>query len=284
MANKRYPVSPEPLIDEYRKALKKSFHALRLKVMKRFEKNGTLERAHEAAQVWRGKSRGKATDAQFDEAARFVIEDMRDLSEKHVVELEGIIRDYDVRGYNLGGKNAHLRLGFSGVFDLRNPAILDAIARRAATLAEVIEEELVDGILKDVTVGYYDKGLNPLQVATRIHRTFDNMELARARRIARTETLIANETASFENYTRAHVDYKAWGAFIDKLTRDDHRILGGQPAIPLAQPFIVPSTGEEMMHPGDPTASAEQLVNCRCYTIPAVKDVKVTEDNLWHGA
>ena len=59
-----------------------------------------------------------------------------------------------------------------------------------------------------------------------------------------------------------------WSATLDMRTRHEHRQADGQRKEP-GEPFII--DGEEMMYPGDPSASAHLVYNCRCTLIPQVK-------------
>ena len=52
-------------------------------------------------------------------------------------------------------------------------------------------------------------------------------------------------------------------------TRQDHQEADGQ-TVELHMPFIV--GGEELMQPGDPTGSAENVINCRCVSAFVVQD------------
>jgi len=56
--------------------------------------------------------------------------------------------------------------------------------------------------------------------------------------------------------------YREWRAQADSRVRDAHADAHGQEKI-LGKPFIV--DGEELMYPGDPGGSPENIINCRCY-------------------
>lgn len=59
---------------------------------------------------------------------------------------------------------------------------------------------------------------------------------------------------------------RTWIATLDERTRYEHRQLDGM-TVPLDKPFVVPDTGDEINFPGDPTAKAALVYNCRCRTI-----------------
>ncbi len=60
---------------------------------------------------------------------------------------------------------------------------------------------------------------------------------------------------------------KEWLATLDGRTRHEHRILDGQ-KVDTDKPFKV--GGKEIMYPGDPTAPAHLVYNCRCTLIAAL--------------
>ena len=55
---------------------------------------------------------------------------------------------------------------------------------------------------------------------------------------------------------------KYWIATNDSRTRDSHAEMLGSKPIPMYEKFTVGDS--EMMYPGDPTAPAEEVCNCRC--------------------
>lgn len=88
----------------------------------------------------------------------------------------------------------------------------------------------------------------------------------RATVIAQTETHGAAMHSSFESAKKLGRDFgvktqKEWITTEDSRTRDIHSETNGQ-VVDMEQPFIV--GGEEMERPGDPSASAENVINCRC--------------------
>lgn len=89
----------------------------------------------------------------------------------------------------------------------------------------------------------------------------------RAVRIARTEVMTASNRGSIEGarYVIGRTGMagvkKVWITAIDGREREAHREAAGQTA-ELDGSFII--GGEQMDHPGDPAASAANVVNCRC--------------------
>lgn len=89
----------------------------------------------------------------------------------------------------------------------------------------------------------------------------------RARAIARTESHQAATFASAKTAERVQLESgraikKVWVPKRDSRTRNDHIAMLQHPAIPLDSMYQV---GIELMaRPGDPNASAANVVNCRC--------------------
>lgn len=101
----------------------------------------------------------------------------------------------------------------------------------------------------------------------------DTLPRYRLEMIARTETLRAANFGSFQLYGQAGITYKEWLATFDNRVRPDHEtagiryVQGGNPGpIPMKEPFQV--GGVRMMYPHDPSAPAEQVINCRCAIAP----------------
>jgi uncharacterized protein with gpF-like domain len=91
---------------------------------------------------------------------------------------------------------------------------------------------------------------------------FDSSVDYRSAMIARTEVISAsNQGLILAARQGSVVTTKTWLSASDERTRDDHLDADGQ-TVPIDQPFDV--GGEEMDAPGDPSASEENVINCRC--------------------
>lgn len=110
--------------------------------------------------------------------------------------------------------------------------------------------------------------LSRVEQAKVLQETLSDPEFNRLRSltIARTEsTTAANKGIQLGAESTDYVVEKQWIATLDKRTRKDHLIAGSGEGIPVNVPFIV--GGVQMMYPGDASAPAEQVVNCRCVQI-----------------
>ncbi|MBY0052287.1 hypothetical protein H7K32_11450 [Brevibacillus agri] len=86
--------------------------------------------------------------------------------------------------------------------------------------------------------------------------------MTRAVRVSRTISTAAANGGKLEGWKQSGlVKKKRWRAANNKRTRKDHREANGQ-TVDIDKPFRV--GGEKLMHPGDPSGSAKQIVHCRC--------------------
>jgi len=91
----------------------------------------------------------------------------------------------------------------------------------------------------------------------------------RARRIARTETRSVMQNAQIRGWAASgEVSGKRWNDANDEQVRDSHDI-GGQEQ-PLDNDFVL-DDNERCIAPLDPTLSAKNRMNCRCFMTPIIK-------------
>lgn len=137
---------------------------------------------------------------------------------------------------------------------------LEQAALISGTTVDNIRRVLQDGI---------NEGLGAAAITRKI-ATVSGLTPTRSSAIAITETHNAATFASIETVKKAQDDlgtqlYKKWMPTGDERTRQDHRAMLSTPAIPLEDKFMV--GGERMDRPGDSTASAKNVVRCRCAII-----------------
>ena len=110
------------------------------------------------------------------------------------------------------------------------------------------------------------QGESILNTAKRMARVL-NMDKNMAVRAARTAMTSAENAGRVDSYHRAKrigIELEQeWLATLDERTRHSHRELDGQ-HVPVGQKFKVPSSGNELEFPADPTAEPSEVWNCRC--------------------
>jgi HK97 family phage portal protein len=116
-----------------------------------------------------------------------------------------------------------------------------------------------------------------INVASELRKYFTELSSGRARNIARTEVASASNTATLEAAKSLEIEglQKEWVSLQDDRTRDgdgpnpgvgaNHLDMNGV-RVGLDEKFTVPPD-VDMDAPGDPSAPAEQICNCRCTVI-----------------
>lgn len=142
------------------------------------------------------------------------------------------------------------------------------ITREALRKSAMIASTDVDDVRNAIQDGL-DDGIGTAEIARNI-REVSSLTAFRAATVARTETHAAATFGSVESVRQAEQSLgvtmlKAWLPTIDDRTRDDHRAMANVGAVPLNEKFNV--GGVLMDRPGDPSAPAEQVINCRCALI-----------------
>lgn len=113
-------------------------------------------------------------------------------------------------------------------------------------------------------------GLSLAQQIERLNEYFagrkDELSLERISRTTMTGINGAGDVSAWAQ--SGVVTEREWLATLDNRVRDDHKDAHGQ-RVSLADPFDV--GGEFLAFPGDPQASPEQIVNCRCTQVAVVE-------------
>lgn len=149
-------------------------------------------------------------------------------------------------------------------FNMSDPAVEAYLATKiGANLAPAIQEQLRKTILEGVR-----QALTRLQLEQKLRdEVFGAAESeARIRAISSTEVMTAANMARAKGFQQGGATKKQWNSLLLPTTRDAHELAHGQ-VVPIDQPFYV--GGEAMDAPLDPSASAENVVNCKCWvTVP----------------
>lgn len=162
--------------------------------------------------------------------------------------------------YDLQGQGIPL------IFPIDQEQVVQAIqaeTKLSESLYASMGHDITD--LKKKITGEISRGLSSGQMYSEITRniaSWARIPKNNAMRIARTEAHRIQTKASFDAQHKAKSKgadvVKQWDASLDGKTRDSHRKLDGE-IRELNEPF---SNG--LMYPGDPSGSAEEVINCRC--------------------
>lgn len=169
--------------------------------------------------------------------------------------LSSIIFRFGIHVAGESGTNVLQHLSIKSSMDIMMEAIRRWLRGYSDQRAQVITNYLRQRIQNELSSGLSDK-----EIRSKVLDIINNP--SSAIRIARTETHTAMERGAFEAARSLGVRLvKEWAANDDQLTRPDHADADGQ-LREIEEPFTV--GGESLQYPGDPTASAKQVVNCRC--------------------
>lgn len=145
-------------------------------------------------------------------------------------------------------------------FDVKNPLaqhLLANLGRRITEITQLTRTEIMRSLVES-----HDAGLSIPHAARAMVRDVGATNKTRATLIARTEFIGAQNGASLAAVQiSGAAQTKTWLAVSDERTRQDHADADGQ-TVALADPFDV--GGFPMAHPGDQSAPAEEVCNCRC--------------------
>jgi SPP1 gp7 family putative phage head morphogenesis protein len=127
-----------------------------------------------------------------------------------------------------------------------------------ATTQNALSESLLEGI---------EAGESTDELVARVDKIFDAAIDTRARIIARTEVLTATNFAAMAALRELGATSKRWVGILDDRIRDSHEAAHGQ-IVGIDEKFQVGDS--EMEYPGDPTAPAKEVCNCRCHVQPVM--------------
>jgi hypothetical protein len=157
--------------------------------------------------------------------------------------------------------------GYRDPWKLPAQDTLDFIARRQNLLSNV-PDEIYQQIQNELSAGL-NTGESQAQLSQRITNVFDEIAKGRADVIAATETAAAYGYASNQAAVAAGIKYKKWlHSPVPKEPRPDHIAINGL-IMPIDQPY--PVGDPLLMYPHAPDGSAEDVINCRCISIPATE-------------
>jgi len=122
--------------------------------------------------------------------------------------------------------------------------------------------KLINQAIADAATQGLDERATAALLRSRMTEQSVSLATLRSRVIARTEAHNASTAATQAAAEASEIPMKRqWVAAQGERTREDHSAADGQ-TVGMNQPFIV--GGEELMYPGDPNGSAENVINCRC--------------------
>lgn len=153
-------------------------------------------------------------------------------------------------------------------------ALVEAyVQNQALEQAQMIARTTLEEIRIIIDSGLQD-GMSVDEISKAIKAHGKIASANRAESIAITETHTASNFGNFESAKDLSEQYdiktkKEWISTFDSRTREDHAAANGQ-VVDMEEDFIV--GGERLKYPGDPRASAAQVIRCRCVLGYIVED------------
>jgi HK97 family phage portal protein len=163
------------------------------------------------------------------------------------------------------GQRAIKQLKAKGLFEIERPDIKQFIADDLAARSELINQTTADELQKIINEGVSNSE-SIEKISQSVIGKFDEMSIARARMIARTEVnRAANKATQFGWQQTGLVKYQEWLSARDERVRDTHVAMDGQ-VHEFGQDFNSPS-GASGPCPGQLGEPGEDI-NCRCVLAP----------------
>jgi HK97 family phage portal protein len=149
-------------------------------------------------------------------------------------------------------------------FDLDNPKISEVIKQKLIEI-KGIEDTTKEKVRKLIEDGL-NAGKTTDEIADALRKDF-NFGPDRARMIARTETASTVNMARTAVLEEEGIENHEWLSAQDERVRDDHADEDGN-IVAVGTEFPV----TELSYPGEPGGDPEQVINCRCITLPSDTD------------
>lgn len=182
--------------------------------------------------------------------------------------------------------------GILGSFDMKDPAVLEAIRTQSILVSGFISRGIRDAIREAVAVAI-SEGYDHDRIRRSIRAVFRDARADwKLDRIAKTESHQAHEAGGHQALRQNGVEKKRWvtGARPRSESRADHLNMDGQ-VQPIDAPFVDPASGARLMYPGDVSGavSATDVVNCNCIKVADFSDLlgerrlrgPVDPDEVW---
>lgn len=169
------------------------------------------------------------------------------------------------------GNEALDELEITSSFDLKQPAVVNFIEKRAQRFAEEVNESTWAALKKSLAEGI-DNGEGLVKLMERVREVMEDRIRSSSETIARTEVIGAMNGGTLQAWKQCEVvNKKAWLAALDERTRDTHiqahERYQAEP-IDLEDEFVVgDGAGQAPGQIGLP----EEDINCRCTMVPVVE-------------
>lgn len=263
---KAFDAKITPLEQRFTVAMRGYFRAQARRVKEAFEKRAqAILSAHGVTKANDGGSKPTIDVSMFFDAPKEQ-KRMREVSQEFI---SGTYADFAVATGKQFSQNFHFNMQDPHVLDWLNAKQLKLVREVTDYTMEQLNDVVVDGI-RDALAEGFTQGETIRAIGERIDDIYQLANENRAGLIARTEIVSASNAGALEGMKQAGVEGKEWLDSNDDRVRESHQGMDGQ-RVPIDQDFQSP-LGAHLNAPGDPSAPAEEVINCRC-TVIGVRDL-----------
>jgi HK97 family phage portal protein len=219
-------------------------------------------------ELFNGAQSLKAKSAAEDIAALF---DMKAENAALLKTLKPLL----IADLEFGGAQLFAEIGLTD-FKLPPEDAIAFLRKRENKITGINDETF--GQLTATLEGGLQEGETYEQLVKRVKSVFQEASDFRANTIATTETNTAVNGGRFGAMAQAKVERKGWKAANLDNVRPSHLKAEQDyqsPGIPIDQAFRV--GGFELMHPGDPSGPAQEVINCRCFLFAILDEGKALQ-------
>jgi HK97 family phage portal protein len=220
-----------------------------------------------------GKALADVEPRVMEYAALQVLSDSKDIEatlKKHIKRAMKMFGDPILSGAKLWGPEFETKNSVK--FEQFVQSFIDKHTADAVTKIEGTSIKKARKIIKEAISVGQEEGWTSREISKQLQSEMSSLSASRANTIARTEIGIASNQGSLEAAKALEIPdlMKEWVSTNDDRTRDndaiaDHAGANGQ-RVGLNEKFLI-NPDASMDGPGDPSASAEQIINCRCATV-----------------
>ena len=235
----------------------KSHMSQRMETLKTFE-SGIRRELMDA----RGDTLWKLTHVLGKSVTKAAAADIVFDKEKFKSGLLATMRKREQAALEKAGQQLYTELGKDDPFKYPPAKALDFLRERENRLGDA--SDAIHSTIKSTLEDGLNAGETQEQLASRVRSAFNGIADGRARTIAATEVAVCYGVARDTAMQEAGVPFKGWLTSGNSNVRAAHAAANGQ-TVPLDEPFVV--DGEQLMHPGDPSGSAGNVINCHCVSI-----------------
>ena len=172
---------------------------------------------------------------------------------------------------NFGSSFNPTPLGVAELLEFEvDEAVIEYMADNVFVASESTLERVTQEIYDIIRESYAEQGNGIDKVTEDIQEAFNTLTENEAERIARTETLKAQGSATYNRLiNNSNVEYFQWLSTDDDRTRESHIELNGE--ITYADGTGIFSNG--LRFPGDTNGDIEEWINCRCTLVAYIPEV-----------